>query len=295
MNQHLKSIYRNPEGEAEIHAIYDRQLSQLKMPFKSRMVQTGFGETHVLVLGPQNAPPVVILHGGNTTSPLTLGWIRPLIERYRVYAPDTIGHPGKSAPVRISPSDDSYGRWVVEVLDALNLGQPPLLGGSYGAGILLRAAVYAPERIGKAILFIPSGLVSIPVRTMLYLLWWMGLYRLSPTKERLKRILRPMILDEPYDKELLETTEAVFRLMHIEPEMPRNVQPEDLANFKTATLVIAAEKDGLFPGEAVVRRANKVFPNLISAEVIPGATHYLPPRYHPYLNKRIMQFLQEVS
>jgi pimeloyl-ACP methyl ester carboxylesterase len=184
---------------------------------------------------------------------------------------------------------------VVEVLDALDLGQPPFLGGSYGAGILLRAAVYAPERIAKAILFIPSGLVSIPVRTMLSMLWWMGLYRLSPSTERLKRVLRPMILDEPYDKALLETTEAVFRLMYIEPEMPRNVRPEEMANFKAPTLVIAAEKDGLFPGEAVVRRAKKVFLNLVSAEVIPGATHYLPPRYQAYLNERIMQFLQETS
>jgi hypothetical protein len=64
------------------------------------MVQTSFGETHVLVLGPQDAPPVVILHGGNTTSPLTLGWIMPLIEseyniatwnfglNYSFFAPD---------------------------------------------------------------------------------------------------------------------------------------------------------------------------------------------------------------
>jgi pimeloyl-ACP methyl ester carboxylesterase len=104
-----------------------------------------------------------------------------------------------------------------------------------------------------------------------------------------------MILDELYDKALQETTEAVFRLMHIEPEMPRNVRPEELVNFKAPTLVIAAEKDSLFPGEAVVRRAKEVFPNLVCAEVIPGATHYLPPRYHAYLNERIMQFLQETS
>ena len=45
--------------------------------------------------------PLVMLQGGNTTSPLTLGWIRPLIESYRVYAPDTLGHPGKSAPARV--------------------------------------------------------------------------------------------------------------------------------------------------------------------------------------------------
>jgi pimeloyl-ACP methyl ester carboxylesterase len=221
--------------------------------------------------------------------------MRPLLEKYRVYAPDTIGHPGKSAPVRLSPRDDSYGQWLVQVLDALGLQQPAFLGGSYGAGILLRAAVYAPERISKAMLFIPSGLVSIPVSTMLYMLGWLGLYRLAPTPGRLKRILWPMFKDEPIDEKVLEITEAVFRLVHIEPEMPRNVRREELTNFKAPTLVIAAEKDGLFPAEAVIRRARKVFPNLVSAEVIAGATHYLSTRHHAHLNKRIERFLQETD
>lgn len=289
------SIYRTPEGEAEIHAIYDRQLARLNLPHESRMVNTRFGATHVLVLGPQAAPPVVMLQGGNTTSPLTLGWIKPLIEQFRVYAPDTIGHPGKSAPVRLSPRDNSYGQWLADVLDALDLEQPPLLGGSYGAGILLRAAVLAPERISKAVLFIPSGLVSIPAGTMLHLLWWLGLYRLRPSPARLKRLLSPMFKDEPIDEEVIEITEAVFRLVRIEPGMPRNVRREELLNFKAPALVIAAERDGLFPAEAVVKRSREVFPNLVAAEVISGATHYLSARHHAYLNERCKRFLQETS
>ena len=71
------SIYHSAAGEREIHAIYDRQLARLKLPYESRTVETRFGQTHVLELGPDAAPPVVVLQGGNTTSPLTLGWLRP--------------------------------------------------------------------------------------------------------------------------------------------------------------------------------------------------------------------------
>ncbi|MEW5868721.1 MAG: alpha/beta hydrolase [Chloroflexota bacterium] len=286
------SIYRSPEGEAEIHSIYDRQLARLNLPHESRLLDTRFGATHVLSLGPPAAPPLVVLQGGNTTSPLTLDWLRPLIEKYRVYAPDTIGHPGKSAPVRISPRDNSYGQWLADVLDALDLRQPALMGGSYGAGILLRAAAHIPERIGKAILFIPSGLVSIPASTMLELLWSLLAYRLAPTPARLKRILRPMFLDEPIGEDVLEITQAVFRLTHIEPEMPRNVTEQELENFKAPVLVVAAERDRLFPAEAVLRRARRVFPNLAGAEVLPGATHYLASRHHGYLNECCERFLR---
>jgi len=289
----MSSIYRTPEGEVEIHAIYDRQLNRLNLPYESRMVDTRFGATHVLAFGPPAAPPLVVLQGGNTTSPITLGWLRPLMEKYRVYAPDTIGHPGKSAPVRLSARDDSYGQWLVQVLDALGLQRPALLGGSYGAGILLRGATYAPARIGKAVLIIPSGLVSIPAATMVYLLWQLALYRFSPTPERLRRTLWPMFKDEPIDEQVSEITEAVFRWVRIEPEMPRNVRREEVVNFKAPTLVIAAEKDGLFPALAVMKRACEVFPNLVTVEMLPGATHYLSTRYHPYLNKRIESFLQE--
>jgi pimeloyl-ACP methyl ester carboxylesterase len=102
-----------------------------------------------------------------------------------------------------------------------------------------------------------------------------------------------MFKDEPIGEEVLEITEAVFHLVHIEPEMPRNVQRDELASFNAPTLVIAAENDGLFPAEAVVRRAHRVFPNLVSAEVIPGATHYMSTRHQVFLCERIERFLRE--
>jgi len=258
------------------------------------MVSTRFGATHILVAGLQAGPPLVLLHGGNTTNPTTLAWVRPLLSKYRIYAPDTIGHPGRSAPVRLSPKDNSYGEWVSDTLDGLELKQAAIMAGSYGAGILLRTAVTAPERISKAILMIPSGLVSIPLRTMLFeLLIPLMIYQLAPSRARLMRILRPMFVAEPISEMVLETTEAVFKHVNIEPEMPRNVTRSELSRFSAPVLVLAAEKDRLFPARQVVARAPQVFQNLVAAEIIQDSPHFIPERHLPALNERIDRFLSQ--
>jgi pimeloyl-ACP methyl ester carboxylesterase len=92
-----------------------------------------------------------------------------------------------------------------------------------------------------------------------------------------------------------QITEAVFRLTTIETAMPKNATPAELADFNAPTLVIAAEKDRLFPATAVLKRAPELFRNLVAAETILGATHYLAPRFHPDLNEQCLKFLETGS
>jgi pimeloyl-ACP methyl ester carboxylesterase len=216
------------------------------------------------------------------------------MSKYRIYAPDTLGHPGKSAPVRLSPRDDSYGWWLVDVLDALGLGKVAILAGSYGAGILLRTAVVAPERISKAIFMIPSGLVSLRWQTLLFdMSIPMLIYRWSPSRKWLRKILQPLFLDNPIPEDVIEITETVFQHVHVEPEMPRNVTREELAGFTAPVLVLAAENDRLFPAKKVMARSRQVFQNLVAAEIIPYSPHFIPKEVLPAINQRIDKFLTE--
>ena len=90
-----RTIYRRPEGEAELTRLYDRALQRLGFECTDRHVDTRFGTTHLLCAGPPAAPPLVIFHGGNSVNPFTLAWFAPLADEYRIYAPDTVGHPGR--------------------------------------------------------------------------------------------------------------------------------------------------------------------------------------------------------
>jgi pimeloyl-ACP methyl ester carboxylesterase len=117
------TIYKSPEGKARILDLYDSFQKGLGVAFDDRLVNTRFGATHVLVAGPEQGPPVVITHGGNSITPQGLRGLLPLLQTgcYRVYAPDTLGHPGKSAQTRLSPRDQSYGQWLNDLLDGLGL------------------------------------------------------------------------------------------------------------------------------------------------------------------------------
>src|SRR5215218_4754362 len=94
------SIYKSPRGRAEILRLYDEAAARLGVEYAELTVSTRFGDTHVLAVGPEDAPPVTVLPGGNFLNPTCLGWFLPLAEDHLLYAPDIVGQPGKSAQER---------------------------------------------------------------------------------------------------------------------------------------------------------------------------------------------------
>jgi pimeloyl-ACP methyl ester carboxylesterase len=107
-------------------------------------------------LGAKDGPPVVFLHGGNFLNPTCLRWFLPIAQRHRIHAPDIVGQPGMSAQEWPSPKGDGHAWWVEDVLDGLSLRCVPFIGLSYGAGIILRVAGHAPERVSAAVLVSPA-------------------------------------------------------------------------------------------------------------------------------------------
>jgi pimeloyl-ACP methyl ester carboxylesterase len=156
------SIYKSREGKAEIQALYDEALGGLGLRYESLTVGTRAGHTHVIAVGPEDAPPVIFLPGVNFLNPTCLRWFSPLAADHRLYSPDLVGQPGRSSQTRPSPKGDGHARWVEEVLDGLGLRRVPLLGLSYGAGVAIRTLCYAPERVSRAALVSPAAVAAGP-------------------------------------------------------------------------------------------------------------------------------------
>lgn len=286
------TIYRSSQGKEQILKLYDQNWADLGLETEHCTIPTRYGDTHVVIAGPRDAQPILVFHGGNMISPISFAWITQLTRHYRIYAPDTVGHPGYSAETRLKPGTLQYGEWASDVIDSLNLTEPVVLGGSYGAGILLNLAAYAPHQIGKAVLVVPSGLAPIPMLPLIAKIGFpMILYQLTQKRIWLVRSLSPM---NPNPAEnVVEVTGAIYKHLRLEAEMPRRIRDADLKNFHAPTLVLAGENDLLFPPKVILPRAHNVIPNLVAAEVIPGSTHFIPQRLWGALCQRIDHFIQQ--
>ncbi|HEX7836696.1 MAG TPA: hypothetical protein VF469_04485 [Kofleriaceae bacterium] len=103
----MTELFESEAARQTILGWYERVRGRLTVPTESRTVATRFGDTHVLVGGPQAGPAVVVLHGALASSAHVMVELAPLVERFRVYAVDVIGRstaPGSCSPRSPAPS-----------------------------------------------------------------------------------------------------------------------------------------------------------------------------------------------
>src|SRR6185436_1545561 len=143
------SGFKTPEGAAAFLAAYDAAMTAWPVPRDEMDVPSRFGMTHVVASGPQDAPPLVLLHGYMATSTMWAPNVADFTKDYRVYAIDVMGQPSKSVPAEPIRSAADYAVWLSAVLDGLHLDRVCLAGQSYGGWLALNSAIATPGRLHK--------------------------------------------------------------------------------------------------------------------------------------------------
>jgi pimeloyl-ACP methyl ester carboxylesterase len=182
-----RSIFKSTQDRSAVMAWYDTQLNKLPIKAESLMIETFAGKTHLLTVGPQEPPPIVLLHGTNMNAVAMADAMIALAETYRIYALDIIGMPGKSAETRLSHASNDYARWLLEVLDQLKLQQAHVLGFSFGGWIILQLAAHFPTQITKAVLLDSGGFTQFTMRGKIMGGLAAFRYMLFPTEKNLER------------------------------------------------------------------------------------------------------------
>lgn len=267
------SIYKSQLSKELVLNLYHAQLAKLDMPYHDIYVQTSFGKTHVVEIGNMEGKPLLVFHGGNSTTAYNLLALRFLLEKFHVYAVDTIGQPGKSVENMLVPIGYHYGRWAGEVISALGYDKMCCLGGSFGGGVLAKLMCIAPQKVEKAVLLVPAGIENEYTKESAKLLVPMIKYSLSKDEKYVTETAIHMTgSGKAISKELMDLMKNIFDNVKIQPMMPTNVDPKLLHRCKAPTLVMAAEKDCLFPGRKVLVKAKRILPNC-KVHLLKGCGH----------------------
>jgi 2-hydroxy-6-oxonona-2,4-dienedioate hydrolase len=267
------AVFRSHQSRSAIERAYDRLLEETPQARPHR-VSTRFGETHMLVAGPEHAPPLVVLPGKMANSAMALRDGHALLERFRVYALDVIGQSVKSADVRLRWTGDDHAHWLLDVLDGLHLAKAHLYGVSAGGFIARTLAERAPERIDRLVLLAPAGIVKGPLlRVMTEMVIPMTVYRAMGSRAALTRFVDSMLTTP--DERITEYFGSVLQHYKLDMAIPPLGRPEALVGFRRPTLVIAASHDITAPGAALLERARVLFPHA-SFQLLPNCKH-IPP------------------
>lgn len=269
----METIYKSEKGKLEILSLYDRQMERLPMPYQDIYITTSFGKTHVVETGNLSGTPLLVFHGGNTTSAYNLIACNFLLNDFHIFAVDSIGHPGKSDEVSLSPFNYDYGKWASEVITLLGFDRMRCFGGSFGAGILAKTMCVAPQKIEKVVLTVPSGINNAAAIKSMSMLFPMIMYWITNKEKWFEKCIQPMfVTKENIDLDTFETAKCSIDNAKIKKGMPSNVSSKLMQKCMAPVLVMAGEKDRLFPAKKVLPRAKKIIPN-VTTYLLKGRGH----------------------
>lgn len=280
------SAFKTPEGEAAFLATYNAILKQWAVPFQELDIPSRFGSTHVIVSGPKDGPPLVLLHGYDATATMWAPNIADFAKDYRVYAIDIMGQPSKSLPDAPIRSAGDYVAWLTASLDALHLDRITLIGQSFGGWLALTYAIALPMRVQTLVLLSPGGFLPMvkqfSLRGMLMVF--------CPTRFTVNSFMRWLGLTERHFLRLVYLGLKHFR---VPPEtarvMPTVFSDDELRSLSVPTLLLYGDREVICDPTAALARARRLMLD-IEGELIPDCSHDMCVTQNKIVDARVLSF-----
>jgi pimeloyl-ACP methyl ester carboxylesterase len=268
----MESFYKSEAGKLEILTLYNQKLKDLNINYQYKDVETAFGKTNVISIGDASKPPIVIVHGSNGCAPIALETYSGLEAHFQVFAVDVLAQPNKSAETRLSMKNDDYGKWLHEVIDHLKLKNVTLAGFSFGGLVILKALEFKDFNIKEVFLTAPAYIVNgNPLKALFKVFIPMKRYIKTKKITYIERFLNELFTEK--DAFALEFLSKVFLHFKMDFSPVPVINRREAKAIKTPITVIAAKNDLMFPGDKMIKRANKIFPSLKKAIILVQSKH----------------------
>ena len=275
-------------GQAGYFAAYDAVLARWPVPVESVDLRSPYGTTRVHVCGPRDGAPLVLLHGGGSTSTVWFANVGELSRAHRVYAVDTIGEHGRSVnDGRRINSPAGFMDWLDGLFDALDLDSANLCGHSYGGWLALSYALHAPHRVNRLALLDPTdcftGLsLSYRLRAVPLLV--------RPSAARMRALITWETAGAPVDPAWLKLKCLGVEFPSAKIVIPRRPSADRLRALTVPTLLLLAQRSRAHDITKVSANARRLIPHLTTA-VLPDVSHHMVPTENAeHLNRELAEF-----
>ena len=278
--------------DLEYYKAYNKALRLWKIPFHELNIRTSFGNAHVIVSGPKNGEPLVLLHGLNASSTMWYPNIKALSQNHRVYAIDYLLEPGKSHGKVKNMME--IMNWYSEIFDQLKLEKFSLIGASKGGWLAVYIALQQKSRIKRIILL-------SPVQTFMWIrpgskILSDIIYTLSPKRKQLRGILETMSvnvdgIEKAYiDQYFIATQKATNSKLNLQMTP---YSDKELKTLDMPVLLLIGDQD-IINKEKSIEKAKELLPHSETG-IIKNAGHFLSFDQSETINKRILDFLNANS
>ncbi|MER6945996.1 alpha/beta fold hydrolase [Nonomuraea sp. NPDC000554] len=264
----MSTIYKSEAGASEIQRRYREALRAWPVPAEHIHVPTRQGETFVIASGPEQAPPVLLLHGSGANATMWRNDVTTWSRHFRVYAVDLIGEPGLSAPSRPPLDSDAYALWLDDVLEALAITSAPIVGISLGGWMALDYATRRPDRVTRLALMCPGGVG----RTKSAWLFKAVLLRLFG-RRGIRRSARSVAgLEKLQDQSVLDDLVLTFTQFKPRPAQLPRFSGDALRRLTLPMQVTVGDRDALFDSADTAQRIRQCVPHA-TVRLLPGVGH----------------------
>lgn len=277
--------------DSTYYQAYNKTLQLWDVDFEELYIPTTDGVAHVIVSGPKNGEPVVLLHGMNASSTMWYPNIKALTQNHRIFAIDFLLEPGKSHLYDDVESVEKVTAWYKEVLFVLELDSYHLIGASRGGWLAVNLALSNQQKIKSMILLSPAQTFTW-IRPSLDL--FKNIVTLLSSKE--KQIAQSLESMSTNVSNISDTYLEQYKLgleRESENKFITNMQPfstKELESLQMPVLVLIGDDD-IINERKTVRIANRLPKG--KGEIIPNAGHFLSIDQAAVVNEKMTAFLEE--
>ncbi|MFC2164467.1 alpha/beta fold hydrolase [Acidobacteriota bacterium] len=282
--------FKSAKAEARMLGVYDTAMKLWPVPCEQRDIPTQYGRTHVIISGPEDAPPLILLHCALMTSAIWSPIIGDLSQNHRTYAVDIIGDVGRTVPSNPPQTERDLASWLVEVYEELSLEKADVIGWSFGGFVGTNFALHEPQRVSKL------GLLA-PFATFVrggagFLLGFLPF--VLPTRSTAHLFEKALCHKPDFGfKEHSDILYERFRSAKMVITVPPRVfKDEELDQLDMPILLLIGKQEFLYNAKKAVERAKRILPNA-RVELLSECNHAIVSDQTALVRARLLEFLKK--